>query len=248
MADSLKTPNTVFGGAPSSTPADQTRSPISTQNPVRNALWGPLISTVVLALVLVTLPRLPLGTDDDSSWSAVVDYAHQRGWQFGTDIVFSYGPLGFLITPYFSPSNPWLRVAADTILAAAIAAGISLLSWRMKWVWRGITLGVVLLLGANADPRSELLIQLGLLSWSMLVLIESGRRLKVSLVILGALTVFSILAKMTLLLPAALSLAMLTGCFVSMRKPLFGVSLVCGCAAGVLLVTTEPCGQIRSRC
>jgi hypothetical protein len=232
VADSLTSPSALTGSQELSAHASQTASPA----PGWRLLLGPLISTLALTLVLLTLPRLPLGTDDDSSWSAVVDYAHQQGWQFGTDIAFSYGPLGFLITPYFSPSSPWSRVAADIVLTAATAAGISLLAWRINLVLRCVTLAVVLLLGANADPRSELIIQLGLLSWTLLALIESGPGLKISLAIFSISAVFSVLAKMTLLLPAALSLATLTVCFFLRRKTLSGATLFCGCAAGVLLV------------
>src|SRR5215468_9885563 len=88
------------------------------------ARMGPILIGGVLTLVLVTIPRLPLGTNDDSSWSAVLGYAHLKGLQFGADIVFSYGPLGFLITPYLFPENPWLRVGTDLVLTLIVTAGL----------------------------------------------------------------------------------------------------------------------------
>jgi len=34
----------------------------------------------------------------DTSWQLVLEYAAGHGWQFGKDIVFTYGPLGYLFT------------------------------------------------------------------------------------------------------------------------------------------------------
>jgi len=164
-----------------------------------------------------------------------MDYAHQKGLQFGTDIAFSYGPLGFLITPYYSPSAPWLRVATDTILTFVIVTGFAFLTWRMGGRWRALALGFFGLLAANADPRSELLIALGLLCWSLLCLLGSGLRLKLSLGIFGAIAVFSVLAKMTLLFPAAVGLGAISLCLHLQRKTRFAVALVLGSGSGLLL-------------
>ncbi len=194
-----------------------------------------MLTALALTLVLVTFPRLPLGTDDDSSWSAVMDYAHRAGLQFGTDIAFTYGPLGFLITPYYSPSSPWLRVVTDLALTLTVAGGFSLLVWRVARPWRWLSIGMLLFLGANADPRSELLIKLGLMCWTLLCLLESGARLRVCLMFLGGLAAFGILAKMTLLVPAALSLGAVSACFWIQRRARPALALPLGTGAVVLL-------------
>jgi len=179
---------------------------------IRQAI-SPLITAVLLAVILVTIPRLPLGNDDDSSWSAVLDYAHQNGLQVGADLVFSYGPLGFLITPYWSPAAPWLRIGVDIALAFSVTAGLCLAAWRTGILWRCMVLVTFTLLAANADPRSELLVFTGLLSWSVLCLVCSSSARTVASVAFLCLAVFASLAKMTLLFPAIISLVALIGLF-----------------------------------
>jgi hypothetical protein len=196
---------------------------------------NPLLTALLLTLILVTIPRLPLGTDDDSSWSAVLDFAHQQGLQFGTDISFSYGPLGFLITPYWSPSAPWLRVATDIGLAFGVAAGLCLALWPTGLLWRCFSISIFTLLAANADPRSELLVFTGLLCWALLCLACSGPPFLIATGAFIALAVFASLAKMTLFLPAVVSLAALIGLFLLRRKPRAALGLLLGFVSLFLL-------------
>ncbi len=48
---------------------------------------------------VVFLIQLPVAPDGglDSSWQEVLIRAHTQGWQFGRDVVFTYGPWGFLL-------------------------------------------------------------------------------------------------------------------------------------------------------
>ena len=50
----------------------------------------------LLALLAFTLPQKPL-LELDSSWRQALAYFLQRGYSFGDSIVFTYGPLGFLM-------------------------------------------------------------------------------------------------------------------------------------------------------
>ncbi len=52
-------------------------------------------------LVLLLWPALmifpyTLGTDLDASWQTTLVYARTQGWQFGRDLIFTWGPWGFL--------------------------------------------------------------------------------------------------------------------------------------------------------
>ena len=51
-----------------------------------------------LWLVLIRLPLSP-AADLDPSWRMTLGYALEHGWQFGRDLVFTYGPLGFVLAP-----------------------------------------------------------------------------------------------------------------------------------------------------
>src|SRR5437764_504108 len=74
------------------------------------------LAALLLSLTVLTFPQLPLGKDPDSGWRAVLVYAHQKNLQFGPDIAFTFGPLGFLTIPGFSGVSVGLRMAVDLAL------------------------------------------------------------------------------------------------------------------------------------
>ncbi len=199
------------------------------------SLRGPLLTTLLGTLVLITIPRLPLGTDLDSAWCAVLGYAHEQGLQFGTDLTFTYGPLGFLTTLYFSPYAPVLRVVVDAFLCFGVIMGASLLAWRLPSVWRWLWLAVFVFFAANNEPRTDLLVDLGLLGWGLLCLVETGPRLPVYLGILALLGAFGALAKVTYLFAALLTVVMVTCDLLLRRRVKLGLGLVFGFLGGFLL-------------
>ena len=111
--------------------------------------FAALITAFLLALTFLTVPRIPLTNGMESSWSAVLDYAHQKGLQFGTDVVYTYGPLGFLSIFYYTPAMGGLRLALDVALCFGVAAGLCLLAWRLTPGWRVLTIGIFTLFAAN---------------------------------------------------------------------------------------------------
>src|SRR6187551_2006121 len=71
----------------------------------------------------------------DPSWRMAVGYAAEHNWQFGTDIVFTYGPLGYLLAStnsgglYFQ-HLAW-QIGANLIFAVGIwFLGRSYGGWR----------------------------------------------------------------------------------------------------------------------
>lgn len=176
--------------------------------PASNAgLHAPLLTAGLLMLVFVTIPPPPmsLNIDVDSSLSGVLNYAHQHRLQYGTDVVFTYGPMGFLTFFFYSPHAVGLRMAADVALCSAVAAGICLLAWRLRIFWRCLLLCVFAWVAANAWPRTDWVINSGLLCWGLLCFVESGRRLAFSVVAFVALGVFAALAKTSFLVVAGTS-------------------------------------------
>jgi len=61
---------------------------------MRGAYFAAL--TFALWIFLVRLPVAP-GVTVDPSWQEVLIRAHTQAWQFGRDIIFTYGPWGFLL-------------------------------------------------------------------------------------------------------------------------------------------------------
>src|SRR5882672_11146432 len=144
------------------------------ERPARLARAAPFLTAFVVALTYVTIPRQPFLVDDALSEKSVLSYAHEQGMQFGTDIVFTYGPLGFLTSRHFFPHAAGLRMAVDVLLSFAVSAGVCLVAWRLKLFWRFLLVSVFVFLAANLDPRADLLIYTGLLCWGLLILVKSG--------------------------------------------------------------------------
>jgi hypothetical protein len=78
---------------------------------------------VILLLGLLCWPiaAAPVDGTLDPSWRAALHLAAQRGLDFGSDIVFTYGPLGFLGTPW-----PWYGATSALALVSAVLVTTSL--------------------------------------------------------------------------------------------------------------------------
>jgi hypothetical protein len=80
-------------------------------------LIAPALGAVCLTVVFLALPQVVLVPYDmDCSWAATLIFALRRGLQFGTDIVISDGPLGFLSIPWFSSEVAGVRFVADVAI------------------------------------------------------------------------------------------------------------------------------------
>jgi hypothetical protein len=97
---------------------------------------------VAAFLLIFALGAPPSGLGLDPAWTEVMGWAFLRHAQWGRDLVFTYGPLGFL-QPYASYVQgifPWF-VAGQIALPAGFALTIGLVFWRG-------TLGAFLLFAA----------------------------------------------------------------------------------------------------
>ena len=200
---------------------------LSGDSTVKGAMWGrrsaslagrllrgdttaALLIAFVLSLTFLTVPRIPLSNGMESSWSAVLSYAHQKGLQFGTDIVYTYGPLGFLTISHFTRDAVELRLIVDASLCFGVAAGVCLLAWRLRIGWRLFAIAVFTLFAANVQEQTQdLLINIGLLCWGLLCACESRSRLRVLVLCLALLAILSALTKVTGLVLASLTVGAL---------------------------------------
>jgi hypothetical protein len=62
----------------------------------------------------------------DNAWAQVLHVAFSRHWQFGQDIVFTYGPWGFLARGYYPPTYPVSVIAWIILSLIFLCAG-----WRL---------------------------------------------------------------------------------------------------------------------
>src|SRR5438045_886585 len=135
---------------------------------------APVVMALVVSLVCLTTPRVPVTTDRESSWGAALSYAHEKGLQFGSQIVFTYGPLGFLTIPYFCSHAAAARLATDFTLCFGIMMGVCLLAWQLGVFWRWLLLGLFIFFSANLELKLDLLVYFGLVCWALLCFVGSG--------------------------------------------------------------------------
>src|SRR5215472_14991672 len=75
-------------------PPEPPQTPGPPNKPSRSHLLAavPVLLAVPVMLSFLTIPRQPYHLDDSLAEKTVLNYAHEHRLQFGTDIMFSYGP------------------------------------------------------------------------------------------------------------------------------------------------------------
>ncbi len=202
-------------------------------------IW-PLLIALVATFSFLTIPRYPYLITDALSYEAVLSYAHEHRLQFGADIVFSYGPLGFLVNRSFFPHASTARLLVDCSFCFAVAAGVCLLAWRLQRLSRWLLIVVFILIAANIDPRADLLFYIGILCWTLIC--RSSRALIGPASVLTLFAAFGILVKVNLLLWSALSLGLVASTWCVRRRFFAAIALLIG-AAGALLAGWLAAGQ-----
>jgi hypothetical protein len=84
----------------------------------------PYCQFILLAcVILFSMPILVMSIPDgglDASWKVALHKAYICGMVHGRDILFTYGPVGFLTLPIFVSRNSWLYSATYTLLVYAL--------------------------------------------------------------------------------------------------------------------------------
>ncbi len=102
---------------------------LSVERIATGALSTPAVG-LLIALLTWSLGGLAPTSGPDPSWVAGLYLAFERGFHFGTELVFTYGPLGFLEVPVLQDSGLWmLAFAYQAFIHVAVA--ISLL-WAAR--------------------------------------------------------------------------------------------------------------------
>jgi hypothetical protein len=94
------------------------------------------------------MPRAGL----DPSWIEVIGYGARHGWQWGRDIVFTYGPLGFLLPNPYQGGPIGTALAFNTFLVLAFAQGLVAILPRESLPW---SIGLFLLVAFPATMMAR---------------------------------------------------------------------------------------------
>jgi len=128
-------------------------------SPAFKKIIGLIITTVIIGIAIMPLgssfPKIAL----DPSWQSVVQWAFVHSKSFGTDIVFTFGPLGFLHTHQFQPDLFVYRLIFWFTVVLAVGAFLSRY-WARIPIWVSLILSYALLV--TAGPRDTILIALPL--------------------------------------------------------------------------------------
>lgn len=136
-------------------------------------------ATLVLALTLVELP-FPPSSGLDASKELVLVQAHRANLQFGSEIVFTHGPWGFLLSIFSFHGTSRLKILWETAGKLALATTLVLLGRRFS-LTRQLLLYASLIFAAVAFSETILLICVTLVSLIWLL----GRESKAWELVLG---------------------------------------------------------------
>lgn len=98
-----------------------------------------VLFAAVMGITLVGIPIMP-SPGIDSSWQVMLIHAHASGLQFGRDVIFTWGPWGFLCNPYHMgataavPILVWQTAGQFAIAAALVRLTRDLVAWR-RWAF-----------------------------------------------------------------------------------------------------------------
>lgn len=126
---------------------------------------------VLLFIAIFTYPHLPVA-ELDPSWRMALTQGLVEGWQFGHDLVFTYGPLGFLMGNTYSGVAFWPFVLWQAASSLAFALLIYRQGMRLTGYARAFYWGTTILLGIGYMD-ALLMVVIGLIGFEMVR--EAGR-------------------------------------------------------------------------
>jgi hypothetical protein len=133
--------------------------------------WG--VVFILLVVGAFNFPLMP-GTDLDPSWRMALGYFFERGMQFGHDVVFTYGPLGFVMGKTFSGLQFGGLIAGQLILAVISAIVIAILGSRLRGSQRVIYFTFFILFGITYEDALHMLV-IVLFGFELIRLMEAPR-------------------------------------------------------------------------
>lgn len=181
--------------------------PELTKRPIHGRLvtvcwWG------AFALFLITSfslsgTSLPTMSGIDASWQASIEYAAVHKLQFGRDIVFTYGPLGFLGSQCSQGHFILLRVLFAFVWAVLTACALLHAVRAGKGPVRALLLVWIILFASFGDLEQNAFF---VMAWCSVLLLDRHLKVPVSAAIASLLALLSLI-KFTLFLGAVITVA-----------------------------------------
>lgn len=207
---------------------------------------SPLAKYSLRALAVLTATALWLGNlffpgipsvALDPSWQLVLNHAAGTDWVFGRDLVYTYGPWGWLTTLYYFSDTFAARLTWELLFKAVAALLLVAVASTLSWPRRLGFLAAALVLPALFQDTLPMLLIAGLILWT-----AHSHPHNSLLTLTGVLFGLLALQKFTYLLMIAGGLACLTAHFIIERRWKHIAALV-GSAFGACLIGWLAAGQ-----
>ncbi len=165
----------------------------------------------------------------DPSWHAALEYATAHHLQFGTQIVFTFGPLGFLSTRTSMGHLVGARIAFAFFWSALVALAATALAKRLPgWVrYAFLAWLVIFTLSEGFDQTAFFVMAYG----ALLLLVDNPKQRWQAPLFVFAFIVLSLI-KLSFLTAAIASLALVVVCWIWQRKIRKAIVLALAAPAG----------------
>lgn len=119
---------------------------------------------VIAWLSLLILPRVPVAPELDFSWAGALPYFAHRGFHFGTDVIFTFGPLGHFVSYAYTGYFTTERTLWEFVIKALATALFCWVLCELRPVIRvALAVSIILLLGNNEEAYSFTITLTGLM-------------------------------------------------------------------------------------
>lgn len=210
----------------------------------RPALWWPAV--VVLAVATWPVVTVAPSAGLDYSWQAALHLAATQGLDWGTDVVFTYGPLGFLDVPqlWATPTFVLALLYVGAVWLVFCATVVLLLGRRLGVVPALLLSWAAAMLARTVEPAELVVVLLFILSLAAVQGVLSARAARYLVFITPFVTALQLLVKFNTGVACALILAVTAWTLPPGRAR--GVALAVGSGGIALAVLWLASGQSPS--
>src|ERR1044071_1342206 len=106
---------------------------------------------IIAWLSLWTLPTFPIVPEIDMSWAGALPYFAHRGFRFGTDVIFTHGPLGHLAGFAYTEYLPTTRTLSELLIKGFAAILFCWALSELRLVIRILLAACIILFLGNYD-------------------------------------------------------------------------------------------------
>ncbi len=191
--------------------------------------WPACFALIFASAFFLSGTRQP-ALELDPSWETALEYATAHHWQFGTQIVFTFGPLGFLAAPASLAHLVGARIAFAFFWSALVALMATAFARRLPgWIrYAFLAWLIVFALSEGLDQTAFWVMATGTIS----LLVDNPRERWQAPVIVFAFIVLSFI-KASFLTAAFASLALVVICWMWQRKIWRAIVLALAAPAGL---------------